>query len=213
MMVFLIEALVFILIGFSLRGVIDRVGGFDAVFNSMAVPVVGVIVTVVLARFAWVGGSEALLNGLRAFGVGKARPLGWRQSTILAWTGMRGVVTLAVALSLPQSMPGRDFMLVAAFAVIFVTVIGQGTSLAWLIRIVKPIDGDPLAPLDLPASEAAVARAKLDAVEKSAFDADGTLIHPQLLETYQSRLRATRALRRGCGLGDGGPARTFRPDP
>jgi CPA1 family monovalent cation:H+ antiporter len=191
MMVFLIEALVFILIGFSLRGVIDRVGGFDAVFATMAGPVLGVIAAVLLARFAWVGASEALIGAARAIGVKKARPLGWRQSTILAWTGMRGVVTLAVALSLPQAMPGRDFMLVAAFAVIFVTVIGQGTSLAWLIRRVRPQDLDPPAPMDLPASEAAVACAKLAAVEAYAYDADGKLIHPQMLEQYQARAKAT----------------------
>jgi CPA1 family monovalent cation:H+ antiporter len=47
---------------------------------------------------------------------------------------MRGVVTLAVALSVPESFPGRDFMLVTAFAVILVTVLVQGTTLGLIIR-------------------------------------------------------------------------------
>jgi NhaP-type Na+/H+ or K+/H+ antiporter len=53
-LVFILEALVFILIGFSLRGVLDRVGGVEAVSTTMAVPVLGVVLAVVVARFIWV---------------------------------------------------------------------------------------------------------------------------------------------------------------
>ncbi len=101
------RTLVFILIGFSLRGVLDRVG-LERVFTSMALPVIGIVVAVLLTRFAWVFGSELLLGMLKRTGVSRVRPLGWRQATVLSWAGMRGVVTLAVALSLPNEMPGRD---------------------------------------------------------------------------------------------------------
>jgi monovalent cation/hydrogen antiporter len=136
-------------------------------------------------------GSELILEALRRAGLHRARPLGWRQAGILGWAGMRGVVTLAVALTLPAQMPGRDLMLVCAFAVILVTVVAQGSSLGWLIRRLNPVDSDPPAPMDLPASEAAVARAKAAAAERHAFAPDGTLIHPQLLETYRKRAEAT----------------------
>ena len=56
-------------------------------------------------------------------------------------------------------MPGRDLMLVTAFAVIFATVGLQGTSLGWLIRRVGPVDKDPPAKLSLAESEAEIARA------------------------------------------------------
>jgi CPA1 family monovalent cation:H+ antiporter len=121
----------------------------------------------------------------------RARPLGWRQASVISWAGMRGVVTLAVALTLPAQMPGRDLMLVTAFAVILVTVVLQGSSLGWVIRLFRPGDEDPAAPLDLPAAEAAVARAKAEAAANFAYDADGKLIHPQLLEMYQQRADAT----------------------
>jgi CPA1 family monovalent cation:H+ antiporter len=88
-------------------------------------------------------------------------------------------------------MPGRDLMLVAAFAVILATVVVQGASLAWLIRLVRPADGDPPAAMDLAGAEAAVARAKRAEVEAKAHDADGSLVHPQLLEEYRRRGRAT----------------------
>ena len=186
-MVFCLEALVFILIGFSLRGVLERAGGIEAVLTTMTIPILGVVLAVTVARVAWVFGSEALLAGLRAAGLKKARPLGWRQASVLSWAGMRGVVTLAVALTLPEDMEGRDLMLVAAFAVILVTVIVQGTSLGWVIRLVRPVDKDPPAPVGLAPAEAAMMHAKRLAVEVHAFAADGMLVHPQLLETYRKR--------------------------
>ncbi|PZQ65100.1 MAG: Na+/H+ antiporter [Phenylobacterium zucineum] len=189
-LVFSLEALVFILIGFSLRGVLDRVG-LEAVVTTMAPPIAGVIVAMLLARFLWVFGSDGVLAALRRLGVKKAHPLGWRQSSILAWTGMRGVVTLAVALSLPAQMPGRDLMLVAAFAVILITVVVQGSSLGWLIRLVEPRDLDPPAQMDLASAEAAIARAKRVAVEANAYGPDGELKHPRLLEEYRKRDAAT----------------------
>lgn len=190
-MVFLLEALVFILIGFSLRGVLERVGGLGAVASNMLVPVAGVVAAVIVARFVWIFGGDALLASLRAMGLKRARPLGLRQATLLGWAGMRGVVTLAVALSLPPSMPSRDLMLVCAFAVIFTTVVAQGTSLGWLIRHVAPVDQDPAAKMDLGSAEAQVARARHAAVEAGAYGPDGTLIHPQLLEQARRRLAGT----------------------
>ena len=190
-MIFGLEALVFILIGFSLRGTLDRVGGIDEVLSTMTLPIIGVLLAVSAARFAWVFGGDALLAGLRRIGLTRARPLGRRQAVILAWAGMRGVVTLAIALTLPAAMPGRDLMLVAAFAVILVTVVLQGGSLGWLIRRVEPTDDDPPARMDLAMSEAAIARAKLAAAERHAYSAEGELIHPQLLETYRKRADVT----------------------
>jgi CPA1 family monovalent cation:H+ antiporter len=187
-LVFVLEALVFILIGFSLRGVLDRVGGIEAVSTTMALPVLGVVLTVVAARFVWILGCDGLLCALQAMGLKRARPLGARQATVLGWAGMRGVVTLAVALTLPEAMPGRDLMLVTAFAVIFATVVVQGTSLGWLIGRIRPVDADPPAKMSLAASAAAIARARTEAVEAHAFAPDGTLIHPQLLEQSRRRL-------------------------
>lgn len=107
---------------------------------------------------------------------------------------MRGVVTLAVALSLPETMPQRDLMLVTAFAVILVTVLVQGTSLCWIINRARPAeDAAALPPLDLHAAEHAMFRAQLSAVEREAHDADGEVIHPQLLRRYRTRATAGEA--------------------
>lgn len=189
-MVFVLEAIVFILIGSSLRGVLDRVGGIEAVTATMTIPILGVVLTIVAARFVWIFGSDGLLAALRTMGLKRARPLGVRQATVLGWAGMRGVVTLAVALTLPATMPGRDLMLVTAFAVIFATVVIQGTSLGWLIRLVGPEDKDPPAKMTMAETEAAIASARNTAVEANAYAEDGTLIHPQMLEQSRKRLAA-----------------------
>jgi CPA1 family monovalent cation:H+ antiporter len=155
---------------------------------SMTIAVGGVVLAVIVTRFIWVFGADVLLKGLHAAGMKRARPLGWRQSTVLSWAGMRGVVTLAVPLTLPVNMPGRDLMLICAFVVIFVTVVVQGSSLGWVIRHVRPVDVDPPAKMDLPAAEAAMARARMATVERLAYAEDGTLIHPQLLHQSQRRM-------------------------
>jgi CPA1 family monovalent cation:H+ antiporter len=186
---FVLEALIFILIGFSLRGVIERMGGIGGLRADTIVAVAGVIVTLVAARFAWIFGCDALLTLARKLGIRRAQPMGWRQATVLGWAGMRGVVTLAIALTLPTDMPGRDLMLIASFAVIFVTVIVQGSSLGLLIRIVRPVDAEPPASVSMAGAEAAMARARNAVVERLAYAEDGSLLHPLLLEESQRRMR------------------------
>jgi CPA1 family monovalent cation:H+ antiporter len=187
-MIFLMEASVFMLIGFSLRDVIDRVGGFSVVIEQMAIPIALILVTLTLARFVWVFGSDGVIALLRAVGVRRYRPLGARAATVLSWAGMRGVVTLAAALSVPADFPGRDFMLVTAFAVILGTVLIQGNSLGALIRWagLREPEAD-LARLSMSQAEASMAQAQIRVVERHAYDGDGNLVHPRLLDSYQRK--------------------------
>jgi monovalent cation/hydrogen antiporter len=187
-MIFLLEASVFMLIGSSLREVIDRAGGLGKVVDDMAVPILWVILAMTLARFAWIFACDGIIALRRKLGWRRFETMGWRASTVLSWAGMRGVVTLAVALSVPPGMPGRDFLLVAAFAVILVTVLLQGTTLGLVIRWLRPPEaGSHVAPLDMSQAEVAMAQAQVKLVEARAYAADGTLIHPQLLERYRRR--------------------------
>lgn len=184
---FVLEALVFILIGFSLREVIDRAGGIEAL-GSMAPVVLAVVITVTAGRFVWILGSDRLAALARRAGFTRVAPLGWRQGTALGWAGMRGVVTLAIALTLPLDMPGRDLMLVCAFAVIFATVVVQGSSLGWLIRKIRPIDEEPPAPVPMAGAEVAIARARAAVIEEVAVGPDGEVVHPILLERHRRQL-------------------------
>lgn len=190
-MVFLFEALVFILIGFSLRGVLERVGGVETIWATMALPVLAVVLAVTVARFVWVFGSDAILALFNQAGMTNRKPMGPRAAAVMSWAGMRGVVTLAVALTLPEDIPGRDLMLVTAFAVIAVTVLMQGTTLGLVIRAAGLHDMDPPARMNLGAAEAAMAGAQLTLIEAHAHAPNGTLRHPRLLENYRLRARQT----------------------
>ncbi|MCR6625796.1 MAG: Na+/H+ antiporter [Pseudoxanthomonas sp.] len=190
-MIFMLEAAVFILIGFSLRGVLDRAGGLGTVIDSMGPIILAIVAAMTAARFAWIFGSDVVIQLLRTLGLGKLDPLGPRAATVLSWAGMRGVVTLAFALTLPEVMPGRDLMLVTAFTVILLTVLVQGTTLGLLIQQLKPAeDARAAPPLDLAAAEALVANAQFEAVKRHAYSPEGKLIHPQLLERYERRASA-----------------------
>lgn len=187
-MIFLMEATVFMLIGSSLRGVVERVGGFGVVLHEMALPVLIILLVLIAARFAWVFGSDLVIRLLRAAGIRRYKPIGARASTVLGWAGMRGVVTLAVALSVPEDFPGRDIMLVTAFGVILGTVLIQGTTLGLLIRWAGLSEPEHERPrLSMSQAEAAMAQAQVRQVEALAYDAEGTLLHPMLLERYQRR--------------------------
>ena len=197
-LIFLLEATVFMLIGSSLRGVIERVGGVRVVVEEMAAPIGVIVLALTIARFAWVYGSDAIIALQRKLGLQRFEPVGPRAAAVLSWAGMRGVVTLAVALSVPETMPGRDFILVTAFAVILVTVLVQGTTLGLVIRWARPVE----APINMPRlgmsqAEAAMAQVQLQLVEAKAYGMDGTLLHPMLLERYRRRARPPPLRARG----------------
>ncbi|QJU58793.1 Na+/H+ antiporter [Sphingomonas sp. AP4-R1] len=187
-MVFLFEASVFMLIGFSLRDVLDRTGGVEAVLGGMAWPLLAIVIALTAARFVWVFGSDVVLRLLVAAGWSREAPLGTPNALVMSWAGMRGVVTLAVALTLPEAMPGRDFMLLAAFGVILVTVLVQGSTLGLVIRLagVRQSEADA-PPIDMIAAETMMLKAQLRAVEQLSHGPDGTLLHPRLLEQYSRR--------------------------
>lgn len=186
-MIFLFEAFVFLLIGSSMRGVMDRVG-LPVVIDQMLWPALAILATLTLARFLWVFGSDGVIALLRSMGMRRYARVGARSATVLGWAGMRGVVTLAVALSVPEGFPGRDFILVTAFVVIIGTILIQGTTLGLVIRwvqLVEPISERPR--MTMSQAEAAMAQVQAKAVEVHAYDEAGELIHPQLLKRYQKR--------------------------
>lgn len=186
--IFLMEAAVFMLIGLSLRDVVERVGGFGVVVDEMGGPVLLILLALLLARFAWIFLSDGVIGLCRLLGVRRYTLLGVRGSMVLGWAGVRGVVTLALALSLPADFPGRDFILVTAFAVILGTVLIQGTTLGLLIRWtgLMPPESDK-ARLTMSQAEAALMQVQLQHIQANAYDADGELVHPMLLAQYTKK--------------------------
>jgi CPA1 family monovalent cation:H+ antiporter len=190
-LIFLLEALVFILIGFSLRGVVERLGGVGQALETLGMPILAVLGAVIVSRFVWIYATDYLRVPLARMVGRKPQPASPKASFLLSWAGMRGVVTLAIALSLPEAMPGRDLTLAAAFAVILVTVVIQGGTVGAVIRWLG-LDGErPHADTTyLSEGEASflIDSAQLEAVKARAYDEAGQLIHPRLLEQYTYRV-------------------------
>lgn len=187
-LVFLLEAFVFVLIGLSLRGVVDRLGGFGAALGTLGGPILAVVAAVTVARFAWIFANEVAVSALSRV-KGPRVPFSAAGCGVMGWAGMRGVVTLAIALSLPDAMPGRDVILASAFAVILVTVLVQGTTVGWVIRRLGLEAGDERDARHLTQAQAMaqMSAAQLKAVEALAREPDGSLRHPRLLEQYAYR--------------------------
>ncbi|MBB4291426.1 CPA1 family monovalent cation:H+ antiporter [Rhizobium leguminosarum] len=133
-LVFIMESLLFILIGLSLRGLVARLSSVTDPVYLGVVPVSAVVATVVIARFVWISGCAGAMKVRQASGYASRNDMSPGSLVVIAWSGMRGVVTLTAALSFPAELPGRDLVLVASFAVIVVTVLLQGSTLAPLAR-------------------------------------------------------------------------------
>ncbi|WP_043419245.1 Na+/H+ antiporter [Cupriavidus basilensis] len=192
--VFLFESLVFILIGLSLRDVIGRIGGAGEALAAFVPAVAAILGAVVLSRFLWIFGVDGLEATWRRLARRDTRRPDWRAATVKSWAGMRGVVTLAVALALPASMPGRDLILVASFAVIVFTVLVQGATIGPLIELLKldTTEARDARYLTEPQAWARLEAVQFAAVSTLAYDAGGRLAHPRLLEQYGYRARMSR---------------------
>lgn len=201
---FVLESLVFILIGLSLRAILRRFSGHPEALHSLLVPILLIIAVLILARFLWIFAATYVVRFL-APGLRKRDPYPpFRNPLVMSWAGMRGVVSLAAALALPEDFPGRDIILIATFAVILVTVIVQGSTLAPLIRLLG-FDGSPTGPFrqTLPEREARlrVATRQAEAARRHSRQDDGTHRHPRLVEQYDFKVGAlSRSLEAGGAL-------------
>jgi NhaP-type Na+/H+ or K+/H+ antiporter len=132
---FLLNGLVFIVMGLQVPLLLR------ALTPSLALHMVGIGVAVtmvlVLVRAVWIFGTVALPQRMRG------RPDVFACSLILSWAGMRGVVSLAAALALPLTLPAggpfpaREALVIVTVTVIVFTLLGQGLTLPWLIRVLR----------------------------------------------------------------------------
>ena len=170
---FLLNGFIFIMIGLQLPDILRRL--HDESWARLTAYALSVCATVVVVRIAWVFPATYLPHWL---GLGKCSrdPVpSWQQSVIVAWAGMRGVVSLAAAFALPitlangQPFPGRNYILFLTFCVILTTLVLQGLSLPWLIRKLRVKDDGLIENEErtarLKANEAAV-----DFIERKALE-------------------------------------------
>ena len=135
---YLIEGAIFLLTGLQARTVIDGLQGMSwtqLLFYGIAISLVAIVV-----RFIWVFSAAYLPPYLSAQIRQRDPPPPWQYPFMISFTGVRGVVSLAAALSIPlmmsptQPFAERDLVLFLTFTVILVTLVLQGPTLPWLVR-------------------------------------------------------------------------------
>ncbi len=160
LLIFLLNGLVFLLIGLQLREIVhDRSFAEREIWIGLTISAV-----VILVRLIWVYPAAYLPRLLFPSIRRREASPGWNYIFVIGWSGMRGIVSLAGALALPAvtasgaPFPGRDEIAFITFCVIFVTLVFQGLSLIPLLKILRVDSGE-----DLDAHEIQVRVAALEA--------------------------------------------------
>ena len=136
-MTFLLNAVLFLLVGLQLPQILDDISGFSV--GELAGWAALISAVVILVRLAWQFTVPYVIRALDRRPAQVERRASARERLVVGWAGMRGSVALAAALALPletdagDAFPERQLLIFLAFAVILVTLIGQGLTLGPLI--------------------------------------------------------------------------------
>jgi monovalent cation/hydrogen antiporter len=163
---FMLNALLFGLVGLQLRPILDSLSGHSA--GTLIADGAIVSAAVILTRLAWIY-PATYLPRLLSRSLRERDPYPpWQVPTLIGWTGLRGAITLAAALALPLTtssgapFPQRDLLIYLAFCVILATLVLQGLSLPLLIRVLDLEDDGSAAKEEtkarIYAANAAIAR-------------------------------------------------------
>lgn len=188
---YLIEGVIFLLTGLQARVVADTLDLGE--WMRLAFEAGTVCAAVVLVRFIWVFAATYLPRLLfPRLESGDPSPP-WRWVFLIAFTGIRGVVSLAAALSIPlfaadgTPFPQRDFLLMVTFAVILVTLVGQGLSLPLVIRTFC-LTADGQKEVDEAKRKEITARlASIDAALARLDSLEGAVVSPETVAAMRRR--------------------------
>lgn len=190
-LIFVMNALVFVLIGLELPEVIAGLGEYSVADGiKYGLIVSGIIIAL---RFLWVYPIAHIPRWLSAR-VRKDPSPGWKGPLIISWAGMRGVVSLATALSIPVFMtdkvspfPQRNLIIFITFVVIFITLVFQGLTLPFIIRLLKVKEIDNIVPEE---EQQAGIQIRLDQVALKLLSEqyDMAMEHNELIRIYKANM-------------------------
>jgi Na+/H+ antiporter len=190
---FVLNGFVFILIGLEFPVIIKGLGpgGWEPAI-TYSLLITGILI---ITRFASMAGAVIVTKIMANFITVADRNPGWRAPMVLGWTGMRGVVSLAAALSIPvalrsgEAFPDRDLILFITFTVIIVTLVLQGLTLPYVIRLANMPDPDFTVS---PEQQKQLIRKKISMLSLKILDDKypEQLIHNDMVKALQLRLTA-----------------------
>jgi CPA1 family monovalent cation:H+ antiporter len=189
---FLLNALLFVLIGLQLPNIVAALKGSTATLVGYAA---AISAAVILTRLVWQQAIVFVIRALDRRASVRARRGTWQGRVISGWAGMRGGVSLAAALALPGDYPHRDLIVYLTFGVIFATLVLQGLTLPWVIRMLRVQDDGREEREELTgrlyATKAALAR--IDELEAEEWTRDDTIERMRGAYRYRKRRLAVRA--------------------
>jgi monovalent cation/hydrogen antiporter len=145
-LIYLLNALVFLLIGIELRSIVDN----GSLVTRWLPTALWISLALIVLRMVWAFAQAYIPRAFRP-GERQRDPAQWRWIAVIGWTGLRGIVSLAAALALPlyarngTPFPHRDAIIFITFCVIVVTLVGQGLTLIPLLHWLKIEDGEDTA--------------------------------------------------------------------
>jgi Na+/H+ antiporter len=195
MLIFLLESTLFVLVGLELRSIVGHLSSTHGA-AWLAGAGAAVVAAVIAIRLGW----ELVVAPLARFLPGRLstfvrNPL--RQRLVIGWAGMRGAISLAVALSLPLTLNGRPFgerstLIFLAAVVVLVTLVGQGLTLGPLVRALGLAQSEQRQRAEASArakvTEAGLARLD-ELTEAGQVDEDTANLYRQLFEMRLERVR------------------------
>jgi len=184
---FLLENIVFLLIGLQVRQIFAEVADSDLSGAMIAGICAAMLAATIATRILWLVGIGSYKRLMSRLGLRRKRHAWpWGYSAVIAWAGMRGVVTLAAAFILPSDTPERAVLVLAAFVVVAGTLVIQGMTLPRLVRWLRLPAPDPaedaLQEAAVLNDMAHVALAKLDEIRKPGDP-------PEVIDRLRSRLQ------------------------
>jgi monovalent cation/hydrogen antiporter len=196
LLTFVLNAFAFLLIGLELPTIIEALAPH---VRDYAIYGLLVSATVILVRIAWIFPATYLPRFLSRRLRERDPYPSWRQVAVMSWAGMRGIISLAIALALPytlgdQPFPQRSVTIFFTFCVIFVTLVLQGLTLGPLIEWLGVTESSRSrrreATLRIRALEAGIARLEdLEARRKSPLERE---IADRIHEEYRQRIDVLR---------------------
>ncbi|MFC4534103.1 Na+/H+ antiporter [Sphaerisporangium dianthi] len=189
-LVLLLESSLFVLLGLEIRQVLSGVADYS--FATLAGTAALVLAVVALLRMAWTMLVFPLAKWLPGRHLSFDR-IGTGQRLVMGWAGMRGAITLAVALSIPLTVPSRPLLIFLAAVVILATLMGQATTLAPLLRRLGLGESDETVVEEAQARQSTMeaALAKLDELAAGdQIDERTAEVFRQLLELRLDKVRA-----------------------
>ena len=190
---FLLNALLFVLIGLQLPMILDGLSGQPP--GQLLWWCVAVSLVVIVTRLIWSQTTVFVIRALDRRESQRERRSTWQSRMIISWCGMRGSVSLAAALALGSDFPERNLILLLTFAVIFSTLVLQGLTLPALIRALGVTDDGADAQEELLGrrAAAAVAIGRLDELAGEEWTYDETIERMRRMYEYRTRRFAAQA--------------------